>query len=113
VGVDRGDLLEKQPGSLIGVPLNSSVRQIAVEHAGLLVYPWAMQTEVDLKQMALPEKLRLMEALWDELCSREEELPVPDWHKEVLDERERQIVEGKATFVDWETAKARIRNRIP
>jgi len=62
--------------------------------------------------MALSEKLQLMEALWDELCNREEEIPVPDWHKTVLDERERQVAEGKATFVDWETAKQRIRKRI-
>lgn len=71
-----------------------------------------MQSQVDLKQMALPEKLRLMEALWDELCSREEQVPIPDWHKTLLDERERLIAEGKATFVDWETAKERIRKRI-
>ncbi len=71
-----------------------------------------MQSPVDLKQMTVPDKLRLMEALWDELCSREEEIPVPDWHKRVLDARERQIEEGKATFIDWETAKERIAKRI-
>ena len=71
-----------------------------------------MQSPVDLKQMSVPEKLRLMEALWDELCCREEEIPVADWHREVLDERERQIEEGKATFSDWETAKERIAKRI-
>lgn len=71
-----------------------------------------MQSPVDLKQMTVPDKLRLMEALWDELCSREEEIPLPDWHRRVLDERERQIKEGKATFSDWETAKERIAKRI-
>ena len=71
-----------------------------------------MQSPVDLKQMTVPDKLRLMEALWDELCSREEEIPVPDWHRRVLDERERQIEEGTATFSDWETAKERIAKRI-
>lgn len=71
-----------------------------------------MQSPVDLKQMTVPDKLRLMEALWDELCSREEEIPVPDWHKRVLDERERQIEEGEATFGEWEAAKERIAKRI-
>ena len=70
-----------------------------------------MQSQVDLKRMGLTEKLRLMEALWDDLCGREEEIPIPDWHKTVLDERERQIAEGKAKFVDWETAKESIRKR--
>jgi hypothetical protein len=71
-----------------------------------------MQTAVDFRQMTLTEKLGLMEALWDELCRREEEIPVPDWHQQVLDERERQIEEGKAIFTDWETAKKRIAKRI-
>ena len=62
--------------------------------------------------MSLPEKLSLMEALWDELCQREEEVPVPDWHKQVLNEREQQIKEGKATFGEWEAAKERIRKRV-
>ncbi len=71
-----------------------------------------MQSPIDLKQMTVPDKFRLMEALRDELCSREEGIPVPDWPKRVLDERELQIEEGKATFSDWETAKERITRRI-
>lgn len=87
-------------------------RQITIEHDSVLVYVSSMQSPVDLKQMTLPAKLQLMEALWDELCSREEEIPVPDWHKAILDEREQRIKEGKATFIDWETAKQRIGKRI-
>ncbi|MEK7678233.1 MAG: addiction module protein [Verrucomicrobiota bacterium] len=67
---------------------------------------------MDLKQMSLPDKLRLMEALWDELCRREEDIAVPEWQKQVLDERERQIEEGTATFRDWETTKQRIAIKI-
>lgn len=71
-----------------------------------------MNTVPELKRMTLPEKLQLMEALWEELCGREEDVAVPDWHKEVLDERERQLTEGEAAFIDWETAKERIARRI-
>ena len=52
-----------------------------------------------------------MEALWDDLCRREEAVPVPQWHKDLLDERERLVREGKARFIDWETAKKRIAER--
>ncbi len=70
-----------------------------------------MQAAPELKQMTVSEKLQLMEALGDDLCRREEDIPVPDWHKEVLDERERQLAGGQAAFVDWETAKERIARR--
>ncbi len=53
-----------------------------------------------------------MEALWNDLCQHEEALPVHDWQKEILDERERLIEEGEAHFFDWEEAKKRIAKEI-
>ena len=58
--------------------------------------------------MTLEEKLLAMETLWDDLCRREAGVPVLQWHKDLLDERERLVREGKAQFTDWETAKRRI-----
>jgi putative addiction module component (TIGR02574 family) len=66
----------------------------------------------ELKRMNLSEKLNLMEALWDELREAESELPVPDWHRQVLEERERQVSEGTAKFIPWEAAKERIAKRV-
>jgi putative addiction module component len=70
-----------------------------------------MATMLQIDQMTLEEKLRAMEALWDDLCQREEDVPVPQWHKDLLDERERLIEQGTAQFRDWETAKKRISER--
>ena len=64
--------------------------------------------ELEIGKMTLEEKLRAMETLWDELCRRDEDVPVPQWHKDLLNERERLIEQGKARFIDWETAKKRI-----
>ena len=61
-----------------------------------------------INQMTLPEKLRAMEALWDNICHREENVPVAQWHQDLLDERDRLISQGQAVFMDWETAKKRI-----
>jgi putative addiction module component (TIGR02574 family) len=65
-----------------------------------------------LDRMTVQEKLMAMEAIWDNLCHDEAQVPVQEWHKQLLDERRRQIEAGEARFVDWETAKERIRNRI-
>ena len=61
-----------------------------------------------IHQLPLREKLLVMEAIWDDISGEEQNLEVPQWHKEVLDERERLLVEGKAQFVDWEDAKRQI-----
>ena len=39
----------------------------------------------ELHQMPLQEKLFVMEALWDDLSSNENDVDVPQWHKSILD----------------------------
>ena len=70
-----------------------------------------MLTTLSIKQLTVDEKLRAMEALWADLSQHEEQVPVPQWHKAVLADRERMVRQGKARFIDWETAKKRIARR--
>ena len=63
-------------------------------------------------QMPLHEKLLAMEALWDDISRVEAVLEVPQWHKDILDDRERLIAEGKTRFIDWEDAKKQIRQAV-
>ncbi|MGC2626609.1 MAG: addiction module protein [Candidatus Udaeobacter sp.] len=55
--------------------------------------------------MTVEEKLRAMEAIWRSLSKHEDQVPVPHWHKQVLDERQRQIDAGEARFVSLEEMK--------
>lgn len=66
----------------------------------------------EIQDLPLHEKLRMMEALWDGIAPREAELEVPQWHKELLDEREQLVQDGKATFIDWETAKLQVMDAV-
>lgn len=72
-----------------------------------------MPLEIPLKEMSLSDKMELLEALWDNLSSKPEELHSPDWHKDILDERRRLVQSGAETFSDWETAKIELRAQIP
>jgi hypothetical protein len=65
-----------------------------------------------LKDMTLQEKLVAMELLWEDLASSPESIESPAWHKDTLDKRRPRIAEGKAQFVDWETAKNEIRKKL-
>ena len=60
----------------------------------------------------MPEKLELMEQLWQELRRDEEGMDVTERQKELLDSRERQIEDGTAKIIDWEEAKARIIRKV-
>jgi putative addiction module component (TIGR02574 family) len=70
-----------------------------------------VDTTLPLDRMTVEEKLKAVEALWDDLCRTEKAIPVADWQKDLLDERQRQIDSGEAKFSDWESAKKRIRKR--
>ena len=70
-----------------------------------------MPAELHFDQRTLEENLRAMEARWADLCRQEENVPVPQWHPDLLDERERLIQSGKAQFHDWQTARQRISER--
>ena len=62
--------------------------------------------------MTTAEKLRLMEALWRELSETEREVPSPEWHRDVLEERDRKIASGEESFMDWEVARKTLREEL-
>jgi len=71
-----------------------------------------MAIELQISQLSFEEKLEVMEALWEDLRSHADLMLVPQWHKDVLDNRERMIETGEARFNDWDSAKKRITERI-
>lgn len=54
---------------------------------GAGAYGVAVRSVAEVKQLGLAEKLQIMEAIGEDLRARAEEVPVPAWHKELLDER--------------------------
>ena len=71
-----------------------------------------MATALPLKDMSVREKLAAMEALWEELSRTPETIESPAWHKDVLDERQQRIADGKSQFKDWDDAKGEIRRKV-
>ena len=69
-------------------------------------------TTLALNEMTLREKLAAMEALWDDLSRTPDAVQSPSWHKEVLEERQQRVAEGKAGHTPWETAKSDIRRQV-
>jgi putative addiction module component (TIGR02574 family) len=75
-------------------------------------YPPVMIAPSEIKQMTLPEKLELLEAVWSEIASDPDQVEVPQWHKDLLDERQRAFEEGRIKAIDWEEAKKQIEKAI-
>jgi putative addiction module component (TIGR02574 family) len=71
-----------------------------------------MPFHLPLKEMTIQEKLAAMESLWEDLVRTPEAIESPAWHKEVLDDRLRNLKEGKSQLIDWETAKEALRKKL-
>ena len=71
-----------------------------------------MQVQLPLDQMTIADKLEVMESLWADLSRRPDDLPSPDWHRDVLLDRKRLVEEGKLKFVDWQKAFGQLREEI-
>ena len=70
-----------------------------------------MDITSQLNQMTTEEKLRTIELIWDALC-RTSDFSSPEWHKNILEEREKRIKEGKEEILDWEVSKRQLRDSL-
>jgi putative addiction module component (TIGR02574 family) len=71
-----------------------------------------MIAQADIQRMPLPDKIALLEALWNDLSSEPEQVEIPQWHKDILDQRLQAAEQGNVEIIDLEIAKEQIRNMI-
>lgn len=83
-----------------------------IDSCGIFDKNSVMPAKVDLQQMTIPDKLRLMEALWQDLSRSDADVDSPAWHDDVLAERDRLVESGEETFLDWEAAKRKLREEL-
>lgn len=71
-----------------------------------------MSITLPLKEMTKLDKLRAMEALWDDLCRDADTVQSPAWHGDVLRARAQALRSGEEKVWDWGEAKKSIREAI-
>lgn len=64
-----------------------------------------------LGQLSRAEKLIVMEMLGEDLSRADGEAESPAWHAEELVATETRLTEGKEEIIDWDKAKATLRNK--
>lgn len=61
-----------------------------------------------LDALTVAEKVRLLEQVWQSLCCQPDVLISPEWHADVLVERHQRLLDGSATRIPWNEAKAQL-----
>jgi putative addiction module component (TIGR02574 family) len=61
-----------------------------------------------IMELSVPERVRLVQAIWDTLQPTAEDLPVPEHHRKILDERLAEHQSDPGSAVPWDEVKARL-----
>lgn len=69
------------------------------------------QTHSSIFDLSPPEKLQLVEDLWDDLAATPQAVPVHEWQKQELAKRKSNLLNHPASGLSWEDVKRRIRRR--
>lgn len=64
-----------------------------------------------LFDLSPPEKLQLVEDLWDELAATPRDVPIHQWQADELSRRKANLASKPAANVSWDDVKSRIRSR--
>jgi Putative addiction module component len=65
---------------------------------------------LEILQLPRLEKVRLMEALWEDLTREDSQYESPAWHGELLRETSERLARGEEQVIDWDEAKAKLRD---
>ncbi len=66
---------------------------------------------ISIFDLSSPEKLQLVEDLWDDLAATPSEVPVYEWQKQELARRRASLMSNPALGLTWSEVKERIRSR--
>ena len=66
---------------------------------------------VSIFDLSPPEKLQLVEDLWDDLAATPANVPVHEWQKEELARRKANLEKNPASGLSWDEVRRRVRQR--
>ncbi|MCX7093534.1 MAG: addiction module protein [Methylobacter sp.] len=66
----------------------------------------------ELHKLSSVEKLKIIEALWGDLASDEDNLSSPSWHETELIATEKEFLSGGIEALDWQQAKKELRSQF-
>jgi len=63
----------------------------------------------EIEKLSIPEKIRLVEEIWDSIAATPKEVPVPQWQLDELERRVEAYRQNPQEGVSWEQVKAQMK----
>jgi putative addiction module component (TIGR02574 family) len=58
-----------------------------------------------LEKLSVPERILLVEDLWDSIAKESDDMPVADWQKKELDRRKAAFLKNPQSAMTWDAVK--------
>ena len=62
--------------------------------------------------LSVDEKIDYLQSLWDRITASPEATPIPDWHREVIDERLKDLLANPDAGESWEIVQTRLQKKL-
>ena len=62
--------------------------------------------------LSVDEKIDYVQSLWDRIAATPETIPVPEWHREILDERLKDLEANPNAGESWEIVQQRLQKKF-
>jgi putative addiction module component (TIGR02574 family) len=64
----------------------------------------------EIERMSIAERLETIEEIWQSLYHYSDQVPSPDWHRDVLADRKARAERGEAKFLTLDQLRSRLRD---
>jgi putative addiction module component (TIGR02574 family) len=64
----------------------------------------------EIERMSIAERLETIEEIWESLYHNADQVPSPEWHRDVLADRKARAEQGEAKFLTLDQLRSRLRN---
>ncbi len=62
--------------------------------------------------LSVEEQIDYLQSLWDRVTATADEVPVPDWHRKIIEKRLAEMRSDPDSPLNWETARDEIAGRL-
>lgn len=62
--------------------------------------------------LPVEEQIDYVQYLWDRIAAHPDQIPVPQWHQEVLNERLKDYEANPEAGESWDVVRERLRNKL-
>jgi putative addiction module component (TIGR02574 family) len=62
--------------------------------------------------LSIDEKIDYLQSLWDRIAASPEEVPIREWHREILDQRQKDVEANPESGDSWDVVEERLRRKL-